>query len=69
MADSLATEPRYFKRGAKIKTAFRRELEARAMPVQTVADTGIRGEAYRIAMANIRKPWARRWLKENRYVR
>lgn len=54
----------YFKRGARIKPEMRRTLTeaiARQAPARP------RGEAYALSMANLHKPWARRWLKSNGY--
>lgn len=73
--DSLTTEnqtmsePRtedqetYFKRGAKVKPAQRREIiEANMRPERPPP------EAYDLAMANLHKPWARRYLRNFRYI-
>lgn len=53
----------YFKRGARVTPKQRRTIiEANARPAAP------RGEAYTLAMANLHKPWARRYLRELRFV-
>lgn len=49
----------YDKRGARVKPALRRAIiEANMQPAAP------RGEAYKLAMENLHKPWARRYLKQ-----
>lgn len=65
MAESnLTTEKEsYFKRGARVKPAQRRAIiEANMVPEAP------RGEAYQLAIANLHKPWARRYLRQFRFV-
>lgn len=48
----------YFKRGARIGPKIRREVTEASIP-----ERRRRGEAYELAMANLHKPWARRYLR------
>lgn len=48
----------YFKRGARIKTAIRQQVTEASIPERRRS-----GEAYELAMANLHKPWARRYLR------
>jgi len=56
-----------FVQGAKVKQPYviepRHSLPERASLSETPT---LNGEAYRLAIANQHKPWARRWLRERR---
>lgn len=49
----------YFKRGARIKPALRRVITEENMKPMSP-----RGEARAMAMENLHKPWARRYLRQ-----
>jgi hypothetical protein len=51
----------YFKRGARIKPARRAAITAAAIVNPPITPTEV--EAYKLAMANLHKPWARRYLR------
>lgn len=54
----------YFKRGARIKRPVRvRLVEA----IKPPPENPLRDESYKLSMAHLHKPWARRWLKSNGY--
>lgn len=50
----------YFKRGARIKPELRARITAAAVAYEPVKPPQ---DAYAMAMANLRKPWARRYLR------
>lgn len=53
----------YFKRGARVKPAQRRAIIEANMRLDRPPP-----EAYELAMANLHKPWARRYLRAFRYI-
>lgn len=58
---SLTEDPdTYFKRGARIKPALRARITAAAVAAEPVKPPA---DAYALAMANLHKPWARRYLR------
>ncbi len=50
----------YFKRGARIKPALRARITAAAVAAEPVKPPA---DAYALAMDNLHKPWARRYLR------
>lgn len=50
----------YFKRGARIKPALRAQITAAAVAIEPIKPPA---DAYALAMANLHKPWARRYLR------
>ena len=60
----MTNDDSYFKRGARIKPETRAMLTRAIKPSPSQP---IRGAAYVLAMANLQKTWARRWLKSNGY--
>lgn len=59
MNDAPAAET-YFKHGARIKPALRARIMAAAVAVEPVK---LPADAYALAMGNLHKPWARRYLR------
>lgn len=60
----MTNDDSYFKRGARIKPEMRVKLTEAIAPAPA---TPIRATGYALAMANVQKSWARRWLKSNGY--
>lgn len=52
-----------FSKGAKVKGRSAAEVE-RELPKPT-EPTNLKRDAWSLARANLRKPWARRWLRQN----
>lgn len=66
MSESLSTDDEsYFKRGARIKPARRRQLTE--VMIVTSPRLAPDPTAYALAMENVHKPWARRWIKSQGY--
>lgn len=68
--EKLTSEERCkFAQGAKVRRKYVVE-PAHSLPMRaslSEAET-VNGEAYRLAITNRHKPWARRYLRERRYL-